>query len=136
MSLLQMSFQGGALILAAALLRALTLHRLPKGTFLVLWAVAAARLLVPVSIPSPWSVYALAPAAGESPAGRLPAASVLPGAAPVPPAPAAPPAETGGGVPVWTLVWLAGVLAWGGFFLVSYLRCCREFRTALSLIHI
>ena len=42
MSLLQMSFQGGALILAAALLRALTLHRLPKGTFLVLWAVAAA----------------------------------------------------------------------------------------------
>ena len=131
MSLLQMSFQGGALILAAALLRALTLHRLPKGTFLVLWAVAAARLLVPVSIPSPWSVYALAPAAGESPAGRLPAETVLPGAAPVPPAPAAPPAETGGGVPVWTLVWLAGVLAWGGFFLVSYLRCCREFRTAL-----
>ncbi len=125
MSLLQMSFQGGALILAAALLRALTLHRLPKGTFLALWAVAAARLLVPFSIPSPWSVYALAPAAGESPAGRLPAASVLPGAAP------APPAETGGGVPVWTLVWLAGVLAWGGFFLVSYLRCCREFRTAL-----
>ena len=131
MSLLQMSFQGGALILAAALLRALTLHRLPKGTFLALWAVAAARLLVPVSIPSPWSVYALAPAAGESPAGRLPAETVLPGAAPVPPAPAAPPAETGGGIPVWTLVWLAGVLAWGGFFLVSYLRCCREFRTAL-----
>ena len=131
MSLLQMSFQGGALILAAALLRALTLHRLPKGTFLALWAVAAARLLVPVSIPSPWSVYALAPAAAESPAGRLPAGTVLPGAAPVPPAPAAPPAETGGGVPVWTLVWLAGVLAWGGFFLVSYLRCCREFRTAL-----
>lgn len=131
MSLLQMSFQGGALILAAALLRALTLHRLPKGTFLVLWAVAAARLLVPFSIPSPWSVYALAPAAGESPAGRLPAETVLPGAAPVPPAPAAPPAETGGGIPVWTLVWLAGVLAWGGFFLVSYLRCCREFRTAL-----
>ncbi len=91
MSLLQMSFQGGALILAAALLRALALHRLPKGTFLALWAVAAARLLVPFSIPSPWSVYALAPAAGESPAGRLPAASVLPGAAPVPPAPAAPP---------------------------------------------
>ena len=44
MSLSDMSFAGGILILAVIVLRALTLNRLPKGTFLALWAVAAARL--------------------------------------------------------------------------------------------
>ncbi len=60
MNLLQMSFTGGVLILAVIVLRAMALNRLPKGTFLVLWAVAALRLLVPFSIPSPASVYTLA----------------------------------------------------------------------------
>ena len=60
MSLSDMSFAGGILILAVIVLRALTLNRLPKGTFLALWAVAAARLLIPFSIPSPASIYTLA----------------------------------------------------------------------------
>lgn len=60
MSLLEMSFAGGVLILAVIVLRSLTLNRLPKGTFLALWAVAVLRLLVPFSIPSPVSVYTLA----------------------------------------------------------------------------
>ena len=42
MTLTQMTLQGGAMIAAVMVLRALTLHRLPKGTFLALWAVAAA----------------------------------------------------------------------------------------------
>ena len=56
MSLLEMSFAGGVLILAVIVLRALALNRLPKRMFLVLWAVAAARLLAPFSIPSPASI--------------------------------------------------------------------------------
>jgi len=59
-SLLQMSFSGGILILAITVLRALALHKLPKQAFCILWTVAALRLLVPVSIPSPVSVYTLA----------------------------------------------------------------------------
>ena len=50
MSLLEMSFAGGLLILAVIVLRALALNRLPKGTFLALWAVAAVRLLVPAQM--------------------------------------------------------------------------------------
>ncbi len=59
MSLLQMTLAGGAMVLAVVLARALLLNRLPKATFIVLWALVAVRLLVPVSIPSPWSAASL-----------------------------------------------------------------------------
>lgn len=59
MSLLEMSLRGGILILVIALVRALTLHHLPKCTFLLLWALAALQLTVPVSLPARFSVYTL-----------------------------------------------------------------------------
>lgn len=68
MTILEMSFYGGVMILAVVLLRALTVHRLPKRTFVVLWLLTLARLLLPFTIPSPASVYTLA---GEH-AGALP----------------------------------------------------------------
>ena len=59
MSLLQMNAAGAIMILAITVIRALALERLPKRTFLVLWGVALARLLLPFSLPSPLSVYTL-----------------------------------------------------------------------------
>ena len=56
MSLLQMSFAGAVMIMAIVVVRALTINLLPKKTFLILWGMAAARLLVPVIIPSAFSV--------------------------------------------------------------------------------
>lgn len=56
MTLLQMSVQAGLLILAILVVRALALNRLPKGSFLILWGIALARLLLPLSLPSPWSI--------------------------------------------------------------------------------
>ena len=53
MSLWEMSLTGSVLILVILTLRALTLHRLPKTTFLALWGVTAVRLLVPYTLPSP-----------------------------------------------------------------------------------
>ena len=131
--ILELSLSGGLLILAVILLRALALDRLPKGTFLALWLVAAIRLLVPVSIPSPLSVYSLVRRAPEMPAAMAPAAGPAVAVLPVltgteteavPGAPA---------VPLWETVWLAGALVCGGFFLLSYLRCRREYRTALPV---
>ncbi len=52
-----MSFTGGVLIAAILLLRRLTLFRLPKWTFLLLWGAALCRLLLPFSFPSPFSLY-------------------------------------------------------------------------------
>ena len=59
MSLWQMSVSGAVMIVVITVLRALLLERLPKRTFLVLWQVALARLLVPFSVPFGGSVYAL-----------------------------------------------------------------------------
>lgn len=47
------------MVLAVVLARALLLNRLPKATFILLWALVALRLLVPVSIPSPLSAASL-----------------------------------------------------------------------------
>ena len=58
MSLVQMTLSGGAFILFIVVVRALALHRLPKGAFLALWEMAALRLLLPFTIPLPLSVFA------------------------------------------------------------------------------
>ena len=59
MSFLQMSLHGAVMIAVITILRALTLNQVPKKTFLVLWALALVRLLVPFSLPSRLSVYTL-----------------------------------------------------------------------------
>src|SRR5215469_9985402 len=57
MSLVQMSISAGLLIVAIALIRAVALDRLPKTTFLVLWAVVLIRLLVPIQNPTQFAFY-------------------------------------------------------------------------------
>ena len=59
MSLVQMSFAGGVMILAVIVIRALAINLLPKKTFGVLWGMAVVRLMVPFSVPSALSVYTL-----------------------------------------------------------------------------
>lgn len=57
MSLVQMSLSAALMIVAIIILRALTIERFPKKTFLVLWWIALLRLLIPFSIPSVMSIY-------------------------------------------------------------------------------
>ena len=54
--IVQMSVQAGILIAAIVIVRAITRYRLPKASFLVLWGIVAARLLIPFSLTSRWSV--------------------------------------------------------------------------------
>lgn len=51
MNLWQMSWTGACVILLTIVARWLGIHRLPKRTFLALWALACLRLLVPIAIP-------------------------------------------------------------------------------------
>ncbi len=81
MSLLQMSFQGGVLILVTMALRAAALHRLPKGAFSALWGMALLRLLLPFKLASALSVYSLANRLAAA-ANSAPAAVPLPGVMP------------------------------------------------------
>ncbi len=54
-----MSIAGAVMIVIIVMIRALAINRLPKTTFTVLWMVALARLLVPFSVPSVFSIYSL-----------------------------------------------------------------------------
>ena len=135
MKLLQMSLAGGVMILVITVIRALAIERLPKKTFLALWAAALARLLAPVSLPSALSIYSLlarrAPAAAEWTAvPALPALPAETGAAAAAQQTASAPAAQ---PPVWTIVWAVGVAVCAVVFAVAYGRCCREFRASFPV---
>lgn len=134
MKLLQMSLAGGVMILVITVIRALAIERLPKKTFLALWAAALARLLAPVSLPSALSIYSLlarrAPAAAEWTAvpalPDLPAETGAAAAAAAQQTASAPAAQA----PVRTIVWAVGAAVCAVVFAVAYGRCCREFRAS------
>lgn len=130
MSLVQMTLFGGVFILFIVVVRALALHRLPKGAFLALWEMAALRLLLPFTIPLPFSLFAPAKhlpvvgdylAAGGVAVPRTPAVGI-PNAAPAQ-------AGTAPGA-VLPMVWLAGAALMAAYFTVSYVRARRRFRTS------
>ena len=57
MNILQMSIPASVLIISIFIIRAIALNKIPKTTFLILWGIALARLLIPVSISSQFSIY-------------------------------------------------------------------------------
>lgn len=137
MKLLQMSLAGGVMILVITVIRALAIERLPKKTFLALWAAALARLLAPVSLPSALSIYSLlarrAPAAAEWTAvpalPDFPVAAETAAAAAAQQTASAPAAQP----PVWMIVWAVGAAVCAVVFAVAYGRCCREFRASFPV---
>lgn len=157
MNLLEMTLQGGVLILVILLLRGLLRYRLPGWTFRILWGVALVRLLVPLTLPSQWSVYTgldrladraetvqTAPAPQPGPSVIWTAPSEEPSHSDVPAAPSEPvPAPVPEGaaqtVPVkvpWHIVlWGTGAGLLALAFAVSYGRNVAVFRTALPLTH-
>lgn len=191
MTLLTMSFYGAVLISAILIIRAFTLHRLPKKTFLVLWGIALLRLLVPFELSSGISLYSLLPAdfpfsatdtTGTTDSANANFADIADSvdanfagiadsvdsnfadtAAPaensnvtMPYQPEAEPAiehsptntsketasghmphffepDTSSGSSVTFVIWAAGGFLCAAFFLISYLRLCREFKTSLPV---
>ena len=134
MSLFQMSVAGGVLILFIVVIRALTIHRLPKTTFLALWMIAALRLLLPFSIPLTFNIHigldVFSDVVQELPSGNI--ASTLPGDSP-------PSYDIGTAVPspatehisTFEILWLVGVLLLAIYFSISYFRSMRKFRMSI-----
>ena len=136
--MLQMSLSGAALILIIILIRALALHRLSKRFLLLLWNIPLARLLLPVSLPSPYSVYSLPE--------RLPAPEILmkihaaaysaPGIwagipAGAPTVSAVP--EAAHAFDIWAVIWFTGAMVCALFFTAAYIKCRLEFRESLPV---
>lgn len=129
MSLLQMSFTGGILILAVIVIRALAINMLPKKAFNALWWISVVRLMIPFSIPSAFSVYSLM--GSHAPGNGSQAIRVLPigasGQA------ASMPDSITNAVSAWTVVWAAGVLVCAVFFSLAYWKCRKEFQTSIPV---
>ena len=88
MNLLQMSYAGAVLILAIALVRLAALRAVPKRTFLILWALVLARLLIP--FPGLLRLPSLLPASALTPAAATAAPAPTAGSVPRPAETAAP----------------------------------------------
>lgn len=139
MSLMNMSFSGAVFIIAIMLIRAIAINRLPKKTFLVLWMLALVRLLVPFSVPSMFSVYTLIRGNESTPAFSVTEAdNIVQDTPPLNPIATLQRTEqlqqgTRSSVSLLFAVWCAGMILLAIFFAVSYLRCLREFQTALPV---
>lgn len=136
MSVPQMSFSASVLILTVMVIRALGVHRLPKKTFLVLWGIVLCRLLIPFSLPSPFSVYTAITRLDGGTAqsnvqalfipvtrtGSVAYASTLT-------IPAAPAAEH----TLLTVIWIAGMTACALYFIITHLLCRKQYKSALPV---
>ncbi len=132
MSLLQMSFTGGILIIAIIVIRALAINMLSKKTFNALWGISVVRLMIPFSIPSAFSVYSLI--GSHAPGNGLQAIRVLPiGASGQEASMPSSITNAANAVSTWTIVWAAGVLVCAVFFSLAYWKCWKEFQTSLPV---
>ena len=129
MSGVQAAILGGSALAALVPILRLTLQkRLPRRLFPALWCIAAARLLLPVALPSRLSVWNLlqnVPTGG----GAAVIADVL-RPFPVLTASAEAAAQTGAAIPPLLLVWAIGAAALGLYFAAGYVFLTRTFRHA------
>lgn len=137
MNLLQMSVSGAAFIAAVVIIRRVAINKLPKKTFLVLWELVMLRLFFPFSIPSMFSIYTLVTHSISS--TTLPEVEIdyniptMQGLFVTTQGAKQPPLDISSSVSMWFIVWCAGVILIALFFVIAYLRCLIEFRTALPV---
>ena len=67
MNIVQMTISASVLIVAIVIVRSIMLPKVPKKTFIVLWSVTVARLLVAFSIPSKFSIFSLFSSLSKNP---------------------------------------------------------------------
>src|SRR5699024_4868129 len=112
----------------------LAIHRLPKTTFLVLWMIAALRLLLPFSIPLTFNIHigldVFSDVVQELPSGNI--GSPLPGESlPSYDTGAAAPSPATEHISTFVILWLVGVLLLAIYFSISYFRSMRKFRMSI-----
>ena len=130
------------MIIAIIIVRALAINRLPKKGFIILWGVVLLRLLIPFSVPSVLSAYSMVERniPVQDAITAVPDNYLTPQAAAVQPGIAGMGAVSTGVMltetsqfPVWTVIWIAGMILCALFFIVSYIRCHLEFRTSVPV---
>ena len=140
MNPVQMSIAGTCIIIVTIVIRALAVYKLPKRTFLALWGIAFARLVLPFSVPSPFGLFALIQRSGPAIQTKMAAVSAhgtgtLSTAAPttvwnrsfvnVPPVSST--------LSAWYLIWLMGLGISALLFVLSGIHWRRVFRRSESV---
>lgn len=129
MKLLEMSGSATILILVIVSLRALSIHKLPKKTFLLLWAVALFRLLIPFSISSPMSIYnysentpqiaTIRTAVAHTTFTNLGTTHSF--------------SNQNAAISPLFIIWLCGMVMLAAFFIITHLLGRREYKCALPI---
>lgn len=129
MDIVQMSMQAGVLITAIVIVRTITLYRLPKASFLALWGIVVARLLIPFSLTSRWSVYNLFAGLLRHADMAVPVSSfVVVWGDQIPASPAAAPV-----VSPLTILWIGGMAVLAVVFAVLLAKNYRALRAAVPV---
>lgn len=139
MSIWEMSFHGGIMIVVILLLRRFALDMLPKKTFIMLWDIAIFRLTIPFSLSSIASIYNLASIFKKQHAPIIRTETVFKGTANVilsgnahydyNALPLI--ADKTSEIPIWLIVYLLGAVICLSTFVVSYILLLRSFRFSL-----
>lgn len=136
MSLLSMSSSASVLILVIVIIRSSLLHKLPKRTFLLLWSVALCRLLIPFTISSRLSIYSFVNTITsrfnnlDFPLAQI---SVVRNDTAIKRAVPLLPMTEQSSLSPYAVLWLLGFVACTLFFLITHLRCRREYKMALPI---
>lgn len=132
MNLLQMSISASFIILAVIIFRSLAINHLPKKTFLLMWGVVLLRLLLPVSIPSSYSIYSLIDPNSAEQIMKTPLVNFLPFISL---------SQDNSNLilfskaefSLWGFVWGFGTLLCALYFVASYIRFHQKFASSVPV---
>ena len=136
MSLLNMSFSASALILVIVILRALLLYKFPPKIFIVLWGVVLGRLLIPFEVSSRFSIYSvinMLKGRFYKPDLSLAEISAMLSNTAVTETIATLPETANANASPFVVIWIIGLVACALFFLITHMRCRREYKTSLPV---
>ncbi len=136
LDILETSGQAALFIIVSVVLRALFIHKLPKTTFMALWAVAVVRLLIPLQLSTPFSVYSLVKLFSSTEASvnsrtALTVPNTFMGM--VNQLPTEVSTQTNSPFLPFFIVWFVGLACCLLFFGYTYIKCRKEFASSLIL---
>lgn len=138
MNVLQLSISGGLLIIGIIVVRTLSINRISKKFFVLLWDIVLLRLLLPFTVTFQFittNLFTSVPKQIDQVIQqRVSDLPVIKGASA-----AYIPAGTGvsqqENIPVFQIIWLSGLIALSLFFIIAYYRDYRKLREALPIKH-
>lgn len=138
MNVLQMSISGGLLIIGIMVVRALSINRISKKFFVLLWDIVLLRLLFPFNVTFQFittNLFTSVPKqidqviqqrVADLPLIKGTSGTYLPAGAGV---------SQQENIPVFQIIWLSGLIALSLFFIIAYYRDYRKLREALPIKH-